>query len=125
MLMTVLCYGAVKRPLGLCLCHTVCLSGMFFPLHMAWLSLVCASALSSHASSSKQTSLILSKGVTLSLWILQPPGLPAVMAPVSLYSNNIYQPGQLPPLNHGLLEDTIVSGVSIDSLVLCIEPGPR
>lgn len=94
--------------------------------HFIWHGyLVCASALSSHASSSKQTSLILSKGVTLSLWILQPPGLPAVMAPVSLYSNNIYQPGQLPPLNHGLLEDTIVSGVSIDSLVLCIEPGPR
>lgn len=58
------------------------LSGMCFPLHMAWLSLVCASALSSHASSSKQTSLILSRWVTLSVWILQPPGLPALMAPV-------------------------------------------
>lgn len=79
------------------------LSGMCFPLHMAWLSLVCASALSSHASSSKQTTLILSRWVTLSVWILQPPGLPALMAPVSLYFNNIYQPGQLPPSTMGCL----------------------
>lgn len=45
MRMTVFCCGTVKRPLGLCLCHTVCLSGMFLPLHMAWRSLVCAQPL--------------------------------------------------------------------------------
>ena len=91
---------------------------------MAWLAPVCASTLSSHATSSKQTSLILSGGVTLSLWLLQPLGLLAVMALVSLYSSNLYKTGWLPALTMGCLRATTVSGVTIESLVLSIEPGP-
>lgn len=92
------------------------------PLHTAWIAPVCASALSSHATSSKQTSLILSRGMTLSLWLLQPLGLPAVMALVSFYSNSLYKPGRLPSLTMSSLRATTTSGVTFDSLVLSTEP---